>query len=361
MYVVRATCILFAVITQTHGSCFGESFETRVSRLMQEMSELGRNPPEDPAEYQARLQAIQKRAVAKAVFSLPASENVTAFSISGKRIGLYGDSLTAGFPCFEAYGKSLHSSLAEMGISVDIVGCGFAGRTASHMAEDLDSETISDERGRMGPGIRLFLDEHGPFDLLVILAGTNDIISSDLSAEEVLDSLKSLHRVCSEAGIDSVALSIPEGYFTGSDEYPEERAKWSAINAELASWSPFFVNSSSLIPFDDAAREHGLWEEDGLHPSESGYEQIGIRLAPVIAEHLQVPLTAAETGKGSLKGLSTSQVEAERFSYRRTFPDIICFSTAALISFVVGSFLRVAMLLAGGGRSSASEEPLLAA
>merc|ERR1719146_82192 len=132
----------------------------------------------------------------------------------------------------------------------------------------------------------------------MIMAGTNDLGVPQSSAEQVLASLKSMHRACWATGTPSVALSIPESSVTGTTQYPEAAAKWHAINNGLAAWaqteqsgnscSSFsFLNTGRLVSFDHAARARGLWDSDSLHFTAAGSLEFGSKLAPLIAHHLK--------------------------------------------------------------------------
>jgi hypothetical protein len=211
---------------------------------------------------------------------------------------VYGDSMTAGFPCYEPYAKSMVSTLAATGIYAEVVGCGLCGLTAVEMARGLDSPQLQDQFGRMGPGLRHLLEEQGPFDLVIVMAGTNDLGVPHATAEEVLASLQSMHGACWATGTPSVALSVPESSVTGTTQYPEAAVKWHAINNGLAAWAqaeqrenshtrPFFVNTARLVSFDHAARARGLWDPDSLHFTAAGSQEFGSKLAPVIAPCLQ--------------------------------------------------------------------------
>jgi len=246
-----------------------------------------------------------------AVFTLPAPSN-TATSASTTRICVYGDSMTAGFPCYEPYAKSMISTLAAAGVSAEVVGCGLCGLTAVDMARGLDSMQLQDVFGRVGPGLRKLLAEQGPFDLVVIMAGTNDVANPQLPAEEVLRSLKSLHEACWAVGTPTVALSVPESTVTGTSQFPQAKQKWHLINNTISAWakaeqgdrslvSPFFVNSARLVSFDQAARTRGLWDPDNLHFTAAGSREFGSKLAPIVASHLQgqTPLPESKTSVAS--------------------------------------------------------------
>jgi hypothetical protein len=207
--------------------------------------------------------------------------------------------MTAGFPSYEPYANSLVSTLGDEGISAEVVGCGLCGLTAVEMAKGLDAPELKDNFDRVGPGLSRLLKEQGPFDLVIIMAGTNDVACPS-SVREVLASLKRMHAACWEAGVPTIALSVPESCVTGTDQFPEAQKKWHALNNALRAWGkaqrgelslsrPLFMKSADFFSWDDEAWERGLWDEDGLHFTADGSEEFGSKLAPLLASHLQGP------------------------------------------------------------------------
>lgn len=244
---------------------------------------------------------------------------------------MYGDSMTAGFPCYEPYAKSLASSLTAAGVSVEIVGCGLCGLTAMEMACSLEAQQLQDNFGRVGPGLQTLLAEQGPFDLVLIMAGTNDLGVPHSAVQDVLSCLQSMHRACWAVGTASIALSIPESSVTGTTQYPVAAAKWRAINDALAAWgqsaqeenpcgSPFFVNTAELVSFDQAACMRGLWDPDNLHFTAAGSREFGSKLATLIASRLKegqtVPVQRNASGPRSSTPERTTCVAAKRHPAR---------------------------------------------
>jgi hypothetical protein len=193
----------------------------------------------------------------------------------------------------------LASTLAATGISVEIIGCGLCGSTAVEMARGLDNQQLRDNFGRVGPGLRKMLTEEGPFDLVLIMAGTNDLGVPQSSCEDILESIAAIHRACWAAGTPTLALSIPESLVTGTTQYPECNQKWHAVNKGLADWGraaqgqnpcnrPFFVNTAELVAFNPDACAQGLWDPDNLHFTAAGSKQFGTKLAPMIASDLPI-------------------------------------------------------------------------
>lgn len=261
-----------------------------------------RGPPESPRGPGQALQALlhpqdhqgMKMTADSAVFSIPAA---IRGSTQPMRICVYGDSMTAGFPAYEPYAKFLASTLAAAGLSVEIVGCGLCGLAAVEMARGLDAQQLRDKFGRVGIGLRRLLAEENPFDLVLIMAGTNDLGVPHSSSEEVLACLESMHKACWAVGTPSLALSIPESSVTGTTRYPEAAKKWHAINNGLAAWGqvaqgenpcnrPFFLNTAELVSYDIVARMQGLWDPDTVHFTAAGSKEFGTKLAPSITSHL---------------------------------------------------------------------------
>merc|ERR1712187_50289 len=178
-------------------------------------------------------------------------------------------------------------------VAVEIWMCGLSGITAKVMAESLDDSKIVDVTKRDGMGLSRILQERGPFDLVLIMAGTNDLGRS--TPEEIAASVLELHSACHRHRVPSAALGVP----------PSEAASHSAkiskcrktVNRLLAEMTRstkgvrMFVNTSELIPFHDDSE---LWEMDGLHFSPAGSAQLGVRLAPFVLEALLSSSSAPE-------------------------------------------------------------------
>lgn len=236
---------------------------------------------------------------------------------------MYGDSLTAGFVCgltpsqYEPYARALKDALGSLGTTVEITGCGLCGLTAAEMAKGLDSSSqLRDVTGRSGPGLRRMLTEQGPFDLVLIMAGTNDIAMNTSRADDIVRSIKELHTACHALGTPTVLLSIPESCATVGPQFPEVAKKWRAVNTALATWvrdeekrtslctrqRPFRVDAAQLLPFNQTAQMRNLWEHDGLHFSKAGSREFGSQLASLL-----VPLLSESSVSRQTTPLRTSE------------------------------------------------------
>jgi lysophospholipase L1-like esterase len=206
------------------------------------------------------------------------------------RLLVYGDSLTAGFPENVPYARELSQSLAAVGVYVDIFGCGLSGLTAVQLASDIDSTCLRDITGRTGFGLRKIINDQGPFDLVLIMAGTNDV-GFGTPAEDIIASLKQLHETCHAARTPTVALSIPDCRTT-TPGVPGNRSR---VNKALADWvnsrsssdvgvvRTFFVDTNvQLLPYTSMSQSQGLWHPDGIHFTAAGSRKFGKQLSSVI-------------------------------------------------------------------------------
>lgn len=224
------------------------------------------------------------------------------------RILAYGDSLTAGYfcggHCFEPYGKVLAEELGRQHGPVDVWVSGHSGLTASQLYKDAGKENIVDSVDRSGPGLNLVIKRHGPFDMVLIMLGTNDLarsFGSGTTIGRILEHIIALHRICHEAGMVTAVLSVPSNAFLSRD--PEYMTAWKRLNGMLEEYAgseaskdraSLFIDTGGLVPF---ARGNGLFESDGLHFTPRGSRQLGLTMAPLLLPLLrsqQVDIVAAE-------------------------------------------------------------------
>mmetsp|Transcript_69748 Transcript_69748/g.130244 ORF Transcript_69748/g.130244 Transcript_69748/m.130244 type:complete len:549 (-) Transcript_69748:2-1648(-) len=237
-----------------------------------------------------------------------------------RRILCFGDSLTAGYHSrglgFSPYAPYLMDAL-ELDVSCDVWMAGYSGLTAGRLARDLDAVSIKDITGRTGKGLRRILREDGPFDLVLIIVGTNDLGLQRLKREDspdtqtILNSIVALHAACHEEGVTTVSLSVPPNRAMSieKEEWQEYRNNWQELNSQLARWSlsdghrsgvAAHLDTSFMVPYSDGSP---LWEEDGLHLSPHGSRQLGEQIAGRIASVLTSEATLQKASE------TTSSVE----------------------------------------------------
>eukprot|EP00405_Crypthecodinium_cohnii_P009874 CAMPEP_0206427142 /NCGR_PEP_ID=MMETSP0324_2-20121206/4844_1 /ASSEMBLY_ACC=CAM_ASM_000836 /TAXON_ID=2866 /ORGANISM="Crypthecodinium cohnii, Strain Seligo" /LENGTH=400 /DNA_ID=CAMNT_0053892325 /DNA_START=192 /DNA_END=1394 /DNA_ORIENTATION=- len=197
------------------------------------------------------------------------------------RILCYGDSLTVGFcsggRVLEPYGRAMSEQLIAAGLEVDIEVCGLSGRTAQEMVTSMQGSLI-DVIGLQGKGLARALAEDGPYDLVVIMAGTNDMAFGS-GGDSLLSNLYQLHSICHSHGTPTVALAPPPAPGKGRER---EIARFELAERlkGMASSMPGVaacMDTSELMPPADMT----LWDSDGLHFSPAGSCAFGRGLANV--------------------------------------------------------------------------------
>eukprot|EP00929_Paragymnodinium_shiwhaense_P025080 TRINITY_DN1524_c0_g1_i1.p1 TRINITY_DN1524_c0_g1~~TRINITY_DN1524_c0_g1_i1.p1 ORF type:complete len:347 (+),score=59.19 TRINITY_DN1524_c0_g1_i1:99-1139(+) len=244
---------------------------------------------------------------AQALASMPISfRSATTGDMPLKRVLCYGDSLTAGFcsngALFEPYGRAMAEALGEAGVFAEVAVCGLSGGFAS----DFNTKkrgSLTDVVSGHGKGLCRILAEDGPFDLVIIMAGTNDLGRND-APRKILPSLKQLHRACHKHNIPTLAMAPPPA--------PIRTPAQEALRVQLASlirqWA--LSEADGQVLFQDPAEfvpatTGWIWESDRLHFTPAGSRSLGEKMAKLLLETSllpaaeQVPLTARHTRRSS--------------------------------------------------------------
>jgi lysophospholipase L1-like esterase len=200
------------------------------------------------------------------------------------RLLTYGCSLTA------QYSHYLREQF-NPDIGLDVWMCGLCGRTAAELVRMADQPTIEDEACRVGKGLHHILARDEPFQIIVIMAGTNDL-GMGYPPGDVVRNVISLHRMCHTHGIRTVALSLPPNIASETNSTYQE--KWLEVNKNLREWAysddakgqvALFVETSEVVPFES---EMSFYSIDGLHFSDVGCERVASCLksflTPIILE-----------------------------------------------------------------------------
>jgi len=205
-----------------------------------------------------------------------------------RRVLAFGDSLTAGFhsggQAFEPYGATLAGVLGD-DVAIEVRVCGLSGLTAIELARRQDAECITDIVGRCSKGIQRVLAEEGPFDLAIIMIGTNDLGTTSAPSEVIVAHAQSLHWCCHQMGVPTVALSVPPNLGTAcSAGYLNQ---WQNLNCQLQQWVHGSSTAAGVAMFVDTAHilasaDCHIWESDGIHLSPMGSQWLGRALAPLL-------------------------------------------------------------------------------
>jgi len=263
------------------------------------------------------------------------------------RILCYGDSLTAGFCSygeqFEPYGRTLADAMGKAGKPCEVSVCGLSGRTAEEMIAEKDSAVFTDsaEVGHVGKGLMRILNEEGPFDVVVILAGTNDLqfaghsMGAGLTANHILARVKQLHSMCHQLGFSTIALTPP------CQMCGPQRVMQQQLAPLLRDWVQTESRVLALYDVEKLApRAHtgGFWDADDIHMSAAGQRLFGRRLAQFIAPLVEqrvsditalnmpvmhsVPVTSQPTTlMGGYAPTSTVALRARVHSPRQVLPN----------------------------------------
>lgn len=259
--------------------------------------------------------------------------------------------------------------MAEGGLAAEVTAYGLCGIAAGQMLTGAEEKENADICGRAGPGLgdlaRPAKEDRQSPDLVLIMAGTNDLGHTAASGELILASLQGLHRICHKRGVPTVALAIPDaggptvkrlgqryvdrrklvntglaawvtetgGYRSSGPELGDEDADGEvpSLDAILAALDrdeteseaappsgargigpELFVNTVALLPFGPRSRAAGLWERDGVHFTAEGSMALGRRIAaelrPLVARLRRERLTShtseqAAGGDGNVPSL----------------------------------------------------------
>ena len=166
------------------------------------------------------------------------------------RILAFGDSLTAGYhkqgTAFAPWAPLLCRLL---GAAVcDHVG--FSGFTTGQLVESMDMKAATDVVPRAWPGLRHKLRTAGPYDVVLILAGTNDL-ADQVTPAQLVRNLSVLHEAAHAAGARTVCMSIP-------DSHAATKVTWlmklrGESNAAIKAWA--LRQPRDKVHFADSERE----------------------------------------------------------------------------------------------------------
>ncbi len=230
------------------------------------------------------------------------------------RVYCYGDSLTAGllpggshFP----YAQVLRKQLQQIDPHIEVNFMGLSGWTAKELLEDTDYLPKALEE-----------TAYPPIDLVILLAGTNDLGHSLLPIEggktredEIFGNVWKLHVLAHSKNAHTIAISVPGSRF----QYVNAQAKATCgrLNVLIKSKcdeNPLCTYLQCPIEYSP---ETPLFSEDGLHFSEEGYKHVAHNLVPVVLKALGMQKKADEyvinfgmKGGGNMKGSNVHDMAA---------------------------------------------------
>lgn len=179
-----------------------------------------------------------------------------------------GDSLTEGYPFFGDRSWPAQVTLME---GWEMVNLGISGQTA----EEILARTVRKEYFRCG-GTKAG-SEGVKADMAVILAGSNDFIYTDRTAEEVFADIQKIAEDAASEGIIPVigtpTLCLPEQASVSWTDSPY--TDYEAVNRKLRELAGLIYRYTEecavkLLDFQEVYKRYGKYV-DGLHPTEEGY------------------------------------------------------------------------------------------
>jgi len=216
------------------------------------------------------------------------------------KVVCYGDSLTAGFTRggsqFVPYGTALRQGLAAQGLQCDVVINGLTGHTAKQMLRELDAPMAMDQCGIKGRGLRCLIGEEGTPELVIIMAGTNDLGMHRDVAETFAD-ICQLHAACHARGVPTFAVSPP---------HYAKRPECARLSQMLRRWSQQEPMVKGFMDIEELLPSSALqfWDADKLHFSAVGCQQLGRKLSQPIAKILEQADSDEDTGSPPRKFLA---------------------------------------------------------
>jgi len=147
----------------------------------------------------------------------------------------------------------------------------------SHLPRHGDLQTLLSERGIScswsEDGWRNAVEED--VDMVVIIAGYNDLLYGELGPQQVVHRLLHLRQLYVDRGMDVVLVAIGQG------SHDVESSRWRANKLLLAQGGPSVVKVDEFVKNLDRS----MWaNKDHLTPN--GYRSLGCQLGSVVAEKI---------------------------------------------------------------------------
>lgn len=194
----------------------------------------------------------------------------------------YGDSLTAGFYAngkhFSPYGNALREALDTLGFQCEVSICGLSGHRADEMVAELSSPMCRDMCGKIGKGLAHILDNDGPYDLVILMAGTNDFVPN-VNLQSIKSSVCKLHDACHIRGVPTVMLTAPINTQHMRVGLCGLLKDWASKQSRVLA----FVDPEDVMPRSKRA----CWEPDQVHFAPAGSRALGLHLASTITPILR--------------------------------------------------------------------------
>lgn len=168
------------------------------------------------------------------------------------------------------------------GVACEVGICGLVGHTAKSMVNELGSSSCRDITGSLGKGLSRILDEDAPIDLVLLMAGTNDLGTGGVP-QEIADDICKLHSICHVRGVPTISIAPPTVTSEQKRFHRESRDQLAdllaaRIGARVGHDDGVLAHfdSEELLPRTPGST---YWEPDQIHFSVAGSIHLGKLLA----------------------------------------------------------------------------------
>lgn len=269
------------------------------------------NPESIPLDnlYYQRIDGILRKRTGKGVLDYkvfdytpaPAqatSATPTATSAAGKKIVLFGDSITL----TSTYASKVRSMC--QGAVVDVKG--IVGRHINEMVTAFDTDVASQKP-----------------DYVVVLGGANDFGTASITPEQIVSRLNQVYGKAQAANIKVIGVSVTPfgGYSQSPWNTQAQIAKIAAVNALIKNevGSQIYAYADAYSKLDDGTGKlKSEYSNGGLHLTGPGGDALGAAVASAIPEcNGQAPATSSASATPSASGVSkvTSFASADVYTY----------------------------------------------
>lgn len=131
---------------------------------------------------------------------------------------------------------------------------------------------------------------------MLILAGTNDLLTSDRPSETIADQIVIMHEVVHARGAKSLVITIPE-IFCERRNCPDVKQRRKLINKTLRKYAGTAGSKAYLCDLAFKLSLHQLsledrktfWEPSGIHLKPKGYDKMADIIFRDLMESIESP------------------------------------------------------------------------
>lgn len=191
----------------------------------------------------------------------------------------FGDDITAGY---YNYGKNFHPyklHLEKQLSNSRIDHIGLSGFTSDEMIKSSNDKQIDDYLNNSWIGLEEQLKVKN-YDYCIILAGTNDVLETEIDKSILRDIFK-VHAIVHEHKTKTIALTIPKMNLEELDK--DITTIRNTINNELINTHNFSNKNYKVIDIASFIGDNfEFMDKDGIHFTPEGYDKIGEYIAKCI-------------------------------------------------------------------------------